>query len=161
MADSTGKIRQSAIYGLKVGDEFRISRTFGEKEIAAFGDMTRDYNPVHYEPDWVAVKGFSGPILHGLLTASMVCEVGGQLAWLATGMNFRYLGPVYPGDTVTLTVTITDLDESGKAEASADYRNQRGELVLTGEIYGRLPQDNEREVLAGIVADGDNSNKLR
>ena len=154
------RARQRAIDGLKVGDEFRVSRTFAAGEINSFGDITRDYNPVHFEPAWVAAKGFAGPILHGLLTASMVCEIGGQLAWLATGMNFRYLGPVYPGDTVTLTVTITQLDADGKAEASASYRNQRGELVLSGELFGRLPQGEEREILAEIIQGGDPSNKL-
>ena len=147
--------------GLSVGDEFRVSRTFGAEEIDSFGDITRDYNPVHYEPEWVEAKGFSGPVLHGLLTASMICEIGGQLAWLATGMNFRYLGPVYPGDTITLSMTITGLDKDGKAEAMAEYRNQRGELVLTAELYGRLPRGKEQKALAKIVEQGDRSNKLR
>ena len=81
-------IRQQAIEGLKENDSFTYSRTFNQKETEYFGDITRDYNPVHYDLRWVKVKGFKGLICHGLIVGSMICEFGGQVGWLATGMNF-------------------------------------------------------------------------
>ncbi len=44
-----------------------------------FGDITRDYNPVHYDFRWVEAKGFKGLICHGLIVGSMICEFGGQV----------------------------------------------------------------------------------
>ena len=71
--------RTAAVRGIKPGDTFRFNRTFAREDTLAFGDMTRDYNPVHYDDRWTALKGFSGHICHGLLVGSMICEFGGQV----------------------------------------------------------------------------------
>ena len=84
-------MRQKAIEGLKAGDIFTYSRTFKQEETEQFGDMTRDYNPVHYDLRWAKSKGFDRLICHGLLVGSMICELGGQVGWLATGMNFKFI----------------------------------------------------------------------
>jgi acyl dehydratase len=94
-------IRQRAIEGLKVGDSFKYSRTFTQEETEHFGDITRDYNPVHYDLRWADAKRFNGLICHSLIVESMICEFGGQVGLLATGMNFKFDKPVYFGDTIT------------------------------------------------------------
>ncbi len=85
--------RQSAINGLKQGDGFSTTRTFSHAETLLFGDITRDYNPVHYDERWASMKGYRGVICHGLLIGSMICEFGGQVGWLATGMSFKFIKP--------------------------------------------------------------------
>lgn len=153
--------RQRAIDGLEVGDRFELTRTFSESDTRAFGQLTRDYNPVHYEPRFAAEKGFPGLICHGLLVGGMICELGGQLAWLATDMRFRFLRPVYFGDSVTCTLTITALGERGHGEAEAEFVDQRGQLVATASLAGRAPVGGSREVLAQMIAEGDPTNPLR
>ncbi len=153
--------RQQAIAGLKPGTTFTFSRTFTREETEAFGDLTRDYNPVHYDQRFAAAKGFNGLICHGLLVGSMISELGGQVAWLATGMSFRFLKPVYFGDMITCTLTIIELDEGGRAKAEAVFTNQLGERVQEATLTGRLPRDRDRQLLADIVAEGDPTNKLR
>jgi len=51
-------IRQRSIEGLKVDDSFKYSRTFTREETEHFGDITRDYNPVHYDLRWTEAKRF-------------------------------------------------------------------------------------------------------
>lgn len=154
-------LRQAAARGLKVGDRFRIRRTFTEEETRAFGDLTRDYNPVHYDSRWSAAKGFRGRICHGLLAGSMICEFGGQVGWLASAMSFRFLKPVYFGESLSCTITITRLEEDGRAEAEAEWTNPAGERVLAAHLKGRLPCGPERELLARMIAEGDPTNPLR
>jgi len=153
-------IRHQAIDGLKAGDSFTYSRTFKKGETELFGDITRDYNPVYYDLGWARSKGFSHLICHGLLVGSMICEFGGQVGWLATGMNFKFIKPVYFDDTITCTITITWIDESGKAEADAFFFNSSGEKVCCSQLTGRLPLSNERMMLAKMVEEGDPTNKL-
>ena len=153
-------MRQRAIDGLKVGDVFTYARTFTRKDTLLFGDMTRDYNPVHYEPRWAEAKGFKGLICHGLLVGSMICELGGQVGWLATGMEFKYIKPVYFNDTITCTLTITTIEDSGKAEAEALFADEAGEQVCYARLTGRLPQEHERAILISMVEQGDPTNKL-
>ena len=153
-------MRQRAIDGLKVGDVFTYARTFTRKDTLLFGDMTRDYNPVHYEPRWAEAKGFKGLICHGLLVGSMICELGGQVGWLATSMEFKYMKPVYFNDTITCTLTITTIEDSGKAEAEALFADEAGEQVCYARLTGRLPREHERAILIGMVEQGDPTNKL-
>jgi len=75
-----------------------------------FAEISRDYNPVHFDARFASIKGFSNPICHGLLIAGMVTEIGGQIGWLASGMNFRFVKPVYFGDTIECRLTITEIE---------------------------------------------------
>lgn len=151
-------IRQKAIDGIAAGDVLTVTRTFSEAETCSFGDITRDYNPVHYDDRFSAVKGFPDRICHGMLVAGIITEIGGQIGWLASGMNFHFIKPVFFGDTITCAVTILSVDDRGRARATAAYTNQRGEKVLAAELTGILPGHDEREVLRAMVAEGDPTN---
>ncbi|BEQ14246.1 MaoC family dehydratase [Desulfoferula mesophila] len=155
------RMREKAAQGLKAGDVFTVTRTFSQTETEAFGELTRDYNPVHYDPEFAGVRGFPQLILHGLLTAGMVCEVGGQLAWLATGMDFRFRGPVFFGDTITCTVTVTSVDQRGWAKAEALYTNQDGAVVVSAKMEGQLPRGEAQARLQERLEHGDPYNPLR
>lgn len=142
------------------GTQVRFSRTFTREDVEDFGRITRDYNPVHYEPRFSQKKGFQGLICHGLLVGSMICEPGGQWAWLASGMSFRFLKPVYVGDTITCEMTIVEIDRRGKALARAKFTNHRGELVIEAELRGFLPAEEDRAVLLEMLKEGDPTNPL-
>jgi acyl dehydratase len=155
------QLRRMAAGGeLAPGTTVTLTRTFTAADVEAFGRLTRDYNPVHYEPAWVQHKGLDGLVCHGLLVGSMLCEPGGQWGWLAGGMSFRFRRPVYIGDTVTLELTITELDERLRARGECVFRNQRGEVVLTGELTGYLPDRAEQALLGRMLDAGDPTNGL-
>ena len=92
--------------------------------------------------------------------ASLITEMGGQLGWLAVRMDLTFKRPVYVGDTVRCTLTITELDEKGLAEVRADCRNQEGGIVLEAFLTGVVPQEEQREILKVMVEEGDPTNKL-
>jgi len=154
-------IRERTIAGLTPGMTFTVSRTFSASQVEQFADMTRDYNPIHFDPRFVAVKGLKSRICHGLLVGGMITEVGGQIGWLASGMNFRFKRPVYIGETISCTVTITEVDEKGRARADAVLLNQDGEVVMTAHLTGRIPCQAEIQVLRQMVEEGDPTNGLR
>jgi 3-hydroxybutyryl-CoA dehydratase len=153
-------MRQRAIAGLKPGDKFSYQRRFTRAQTEAFGDLTRDYNPVHYETRWTEEKGFSGLICHGLLIGSMICEFGGQVGWLATGMAFKFIKPIYFNDTIECQIMLTKIEDSGRAAADARFYNQQGQQVCYAHLTGRLPVDRERELLKQFVREGDPTNRL-
>jgi len=125
-----------------------------------FADITRDYNPIHFEDRFVQAKNLRGRICHGLLVGSMLTEIGGQIGWLASAMNFRFEKPVFFGDTIICTFTITDIDNSNRARAEVVYQNQEGIIVLKADMAGILPGAPERNVLGAMVAQGDPTNKI-
>ena len=145
------EIRQKTIQGLTAGDTFLVTRTFTESDMNIFADITRDYNPVHFNEHFAAAKTFKGKICHGLLVAGIITEIGGQIGWLAAGMDFRFKRPVYFKDTITCRFTITSIDDNGRAIAEAVYKNQDGTVVLEATITGILPNALERDILAEMV----------
>jgi acyl dehydratase len=90
----------------------------------------------------------------------MVCELGGQIGWLASGMEFRFLRPVYIGEKITCRITIEDIDDRNFARAKGTFTNQDGQRVLEANLTGFVPGTCEREVLAKMMAEGDPTNKL-
>jgi 3-hydroxybutyryl-CoA dehydratase len=154
------EIRNRTIQGLQIGETFTISRRFTEEDMMSFAAVTRDYNAVHLDSRFSGAKNFKDRICHGLLVGSMLTEIGGQIGWLASVMNFRFKQPVYFGETITCRFTITDLDEHLRASAEAVYCNQDGNIVLEAELKGILPNAVERRILDDMVAEGDPTNKL-
>jgi 3-hydroxybutyryl-CoA dehydratase len=153
------EIRKKTIAGLNRGDCFMVSRTFTQEGAIAFADISRDYNPVHFDHRFAELKHFRGPICHGLQVASLLTEIGGQIGWLASEMNFRFKKPVYFGDTIQCRFTITELDERNRARAEAVFSNQHGEIVLEAYVRGIVPGSPEKRVMAAMMEEGDPTNQ--
>ncbi len=152
-------IRKKAAEGLTTGDIFSISRTFSEDDVIMFADLSRDYNPVHFDDRFAKIKNFERPICHGLLIASLLTEIGGQIGWLASGMNLKFIKPVYPGDTVQCDLTITDIDKKGRAKAEVLFTNGEGLAVLKAVLTGIVPGEPEMRILRDMLKEGDPTNK--
>ena len=155
------EIRNRTIEGLRQGDSFTAERKFNEEDVNRFAAISRDYNPIHFDLRFTSIKGYTGRICHGLLVASLLTEIGGQIGWLASGMNLRFKHPVYFGDTVQCRITLDEVGENGRATASCVFTNQADVVVLEADLTGYLPGPAEREVMAEMVAEGDPTNPLR
>ena len=154
-------LRERAAEGLQVGDSFRTTRTFTDDEVTLFAKISRDYNPIHFDARFAEVKKFPAVICHGLLTASLVTEIGGQIGWLASFMNFRFKGPVYVGETITCNWVITVIDQKGRAKASFTIIKGDGVTVIEGEIGGIIPGLEERKILHKMLSEGDPTNGIK
>jgi len=152
-------IRDKTIEGLRAGDTFTVARTFSETAMAGFAELTRDYNPVHFDDRFAAAKGFKGRICHGLQVASLFTEIGGQIGMLAAQVDLAFRKPVFFGETVTCRWTFTEIDERGRARAELVFQNQDGVVVLTGTVQGIVPGEAERAVLKAMVEEGDPTNQ--
>lgn len=153
-------IRRKAIAGLQIGDKFSVSRTFSEQDVLQFAELSRDYNPIHFEKRFSKVKNFDGLICHGLLVASMITEIGGQIGWLASGMNFAFKKPVYIGDTIKCDLALLEIDTTGRAKAEAVLTNQHHITVLQAVLFGIIPGLQEKQVLRDMINEGDPTHKL-
>ena len=154
-------IRRRTIEGVKPGDRFAVTRRLSEADTVRFGELTRDYNPVHHDERFARAKGLPGRICHGLLVGALVTEIGGQIGWLASGMSFRFLVPVFFDETVSCTLTVHTVGPRGKARASAEMRTADGRRVATAELFGLLPSAADRASMQRMVDEGDPSNPLR
>ncbi len=154
------EIRKRAIEGLKVRDRFTVSRTFTERDVNRFAEISGDYNPVHLDDRYARTQGFAGRICHGLLVGSILTEIGGQLGMLGTSMNFDFKGPVYFGDTIDCSLTVMEIGDRGRTRTEVEFKNQDGDVVLKAVVTGIVPGEAERRILETMVAEGDPTNKL-
>lgn len=153
-------MRMRAVKGIQVGDRFRVVRTFTEQDVIDFAETTRDYNPVHFDERFTAIKNFRGRICHGLLVGSLLTEIGGQVGWLATEMNFRFKRPVYLGDTITCELTIKKINDRGFGEAEVTFTHSDGMVVIEAEVKGNLPGDPEIAAMNQMIEEGDPTNPM-
>jgi acyl dehydratase len=153
-------IRKKAISGLAKGDTFSVSRTFREQDVTQFAQISKDYNPIHFEQRFSSVKKIDGLICHGLLVASLITEIGGQIGWLASGMTLQFKKPVYIGDTIRCDFTITEIDARGRAKGEAVFTNENHIIVLEAVLIGMVPGIQEKQVMQDMLAEGDPTNKI-
>ena len=154
------QIRKRAIEGLKTGDLFTVSRTFSEQDVINFAKISRDYNPVHCDERFTKIKNFDGLICHGLLVASLITEIGGQIGWLASSMSLEFKKPVYIDESVTCDLTIIEIDKRGRAKAEAVITNRNKIIVLEASLNGIVPGQPEKTVLKEMVDEGVPTNKI-
>lgn len=100
---------------LSVGMNESYARTVSDADIRHFAEISGDTNPVHLDEDFAATTRFEQRIAHGMLTGSYISTVVGTklpgpgCLYVSQTLNFR--APVFIGDQVTATVTITELNE--------------------------------------------------
>src|SRR5690625_3077866 len=120
---------------LKVGDIISFERTFTEKDVELFTEVSGDEGIHHLTPD---EQGRI--IVQGLLTATLPTKVGGDHNVLARTMVFEFLRPVYTGDTILCEVTIEKYEKQREdrmaIETSFLCTNQNGKEVMTGSFTG-------------------------
>ena len=129
----------------KVGDSTSLTKTFNENDVLTFAEISGDQNPIHIDPKFAASSQFERQIVHGMLTAGLISAIlGVQLPgpgciYLKQELNFR--APVFFNDTVTATVTVTNLREDKPTiTLSTSCTNQDGTLVLDGEAILIVPK---------------------
>ena len=157
---NASRLRRRAAKGLQVGDYLTVTRRFREEDVIQFSDITRDYNPVHFDERFSGEKGFRGRICHGFLVGGLLTEIDGQIGWLASRMDFRFLKPVYFDDAISCTLTITAVEDTGRATAEAVFTNQEDLVVIQATLSGYLPSPRERKILETMRGEGDRTNRV-
>ena len=137
-AEGKGMYKEARFSEMRVGDSAFVRRTFTEADIANFAGVTGDFNPLHIDEEYARATRFKGRIAHGYLTASLITNVtGNQLpgpGGIYISQDFRFVGPVRSGDTITATVEIIEkIEGKRQVRLKTSCYNQDGKAVLEGE----------------------------
>ena len=123
---------------IKTGDEASLSVTITESHIVLYAGITGDLNPVHVDAEHAKDSVFGERIAHGMLVGGLISAVlGSKLPGpnsVYLGQDLRFTAPVKIGDTVTVTVTVTEKrDDKRIIKLHTTVSNQRGEVVIDGD----------------------------
>jgi acyl dehydratase len=128
---------------IEAGETFTETRTFRPEDVDQFAALSGDDQPRHTEPD-----GDGRRMVQGLLTASLLTSIGGDLEVLASRMDLRFQRPVYTGERLVCELTVASVDPraDGGVAIVGDVTVRR---VARGDEAGQADAD------AANSADGD------
>lgn len=102
------------IEDLKPGMSESFTKTVTERDIALFGEVSGDVNPVHFDENFAKSTIFKGRIAHGVLSASYISTVLGMKmpgpGTIFMSLSTRFRAPVRIGDTVVATCTVREVN---------------------------------------------------
>ncbi len=131
-------LRNRTFDALHVGDTASVVRVAGREDIELFASVSGDMNPAHLEAASMAADQPGDIVAHGIWTAALVSAVlGTKLPGPGTihlGQDIHFLKPVFPGDTITATVTVREKRDGRQVVLGAACTNQAGDEVLRGTV---------------------------
>jgi phosphate acetyltransferase len=134
---------------LSVGQTAQLIRTLTLADIQAFAAVSGDTNPAHLDPVYAHDTLFHGVIAHGMWGGALISALlGTQFPGPGTiylQQDLHFSRPVRIGDTLTVTVTITVLDDAKKkVDLDCEVINQHAERVLYGSARVLAPTQKVR-----------------
>ena len=126
---------------IKVGMTATYSQTITDTDIKKFADVSGDYNPVHLDDDYALKSRFKKRIAHGLISGSFFSALFGTKipgpGCVYVKQMFNFKKPVYLGDTVSATVTVTSIDKIKRRVLFDTICEVKNKTVIDGsaELY--------------------------
>jgi acyl dehydratase len=97
IATTKGRNEIPTVVGkLEIGHSFELTKQFSTEDVTTFAKISLDNNPVHLNAEFAETTIFKKPIVHGILSASLIS------AALATNIpgaiylnqSFKFIKPV-------------------------------------------------------------------
>lgn len=132
---------------LQPGDRFTgPARTITETDVVAFAGLSGDFNPIHTDVEFAKNTPYRQRVVYGLLVLSMMTGLldrAGLFSGTAIAMlgirDWRFVAPVFIGDTIRFRLTITDVRRTRRGDRGVVRRhfeilNQEDAVVQAGHV---------------------------
>ena len=136
---------QVPIEEIQEGMEVSYSQTITDADVKAFAGISGDRNPVHMDEEYAENSKFKKRIAHGMMSASYFSALFGTkipgegCVYVAQSLQFKR--PVYLGDTVVATVTVTKVDLDKRRVFFRTTCKVKNKIVIDGEAELYVPKD--------------------
>ena len=134
---------------LQIGEKEKTAgRTITEADVVNFAGLSGDFNAVHIDKEFAKNTFFGKRIAHGILVFAVASGLFTQsrmnisikenvLALME--INWKFLKPVFIGDTIHLEVEIMEKKETSKPDRGVVIKrrtvvNQNGDIVQQGDV---------------------------
>ena len=130
------------------GQKATRSLTVTADKVAAYAEVTGDYNPLHFDEEFTSKTRFGrlmaqGGIAVGLIHALVAMDMPGP-GTVFIRQEWQFTAPVYIDDTITAEATVVDVTpEKSRAKIDFVVTTQEGIEVLNGKtyVYQATPSD--------------------
>lgn len=123
-----------------VGQTARRSLTVTAEHVAAYAQLTGDYNPLHFDAEFARRTRFGqlvvqGGLTTGLLHALVAMDLPGP-GTVFLSQNWKFTTPVYIGDTITAEAAVLSVHAAKPVcRLGITVKRQTGEIALQGEAW--------------------------
>jgi 3-hydroxybutyryl-CoA dehydratase len=124
---------------LSVGMSESFTVTITEEMMDKFIEITGDVSPIHVSREYATSHGFPDRVCHGMLFGSLFSTLAGVYLpgehCLLHSVETKFSNPVFPGDTLTVTGKIREINDSFKVvTVKGEIKNQNGKKVCKANI---------------------------
>lgn len=121
----------------RVGQKAERSRTVEPGDIELFTRISGDRNPLHYDAGAAKASRFGEIVVQGGITSAILnAVVAEELPGPGTvflQVDWKFIAPVRPGDTITGAVEVVEVREDKPiTKLKTSVRRQDGVVVLEG-----------------------------
>jgi len=128
-------------------------RTIGEGDVSAFAGLSGDFNPLHVDEVFAAEGPFGRRVVHGALVFGVATGLrqqmgvfNGSLRALLELREWKFVKPVFIGDTIIVVTTVESARPTSKGDAGVvvqrvEVVNQDGVTVQTGQLVSLVSRD--------------------
>ena len=130
---------------IKIGDSEKNKINILESNIVKFASISGDFNPIHLDRSYAKTTIFKKRIAHGMYVGSLISSVIAEKmpgrGSIYLNQSFKFLKPVYIGDSVTVHVEFIEIVDRKKMKLKTICFNQKSDIVVEGEALV-LPPSN-------------------
>lgn len=134
--------RETSFDDLQPGKFQLFTKTLSDTDAMLYAGISGEMSPLYLNESFAEETELKTRTVHPMLTAALV---GGAIyrmlspAVRTVSREFRFLAPVYAGDTVTARIEVLAADpETREVRLAAACYNQREERVLEGTCVEKL-----------------------
>jgi acyl dehydratase len=125
---------------LSVGQKATRSLTLTANHVKMFAELSGDYNPLHFDKEFVSKTKFKklvvqGGLTTGLLHALVAMDMPGP-GTVFLSQNWKFTAPVFIDDTITAEATVLSVHATKPVtQLQIKITREDGEIVLEGEAW--------------------------
>jgi acyl dehydratase len=122
------------------GQRAERSLTLTAAHVKTFAELSGDYNPLHFDDEFVSKTKFGrlvvqGGLTTGLLHALVAMDMPGP-GTVFLSQNWKFTAPVFIDDTITAAAEVVSVHPSKPVtQLAIKVTRQTGEVVLEGEAW--------------------------
>ena len=132
------------ISNIEIGMTESYSQTITDADIKMYAGVSGDINPVHMSDEYAKQSRFKDRIAHGLLSAGFFSALFGTrlpgAGCVYVSQNLEFKRPVYLGDRVTATITVTKVDQKNKKVYFRTFCMVKNKIVIDGHAVLFIPE---------------------
>ena len=126
---------------IKIDMSVSYSQTITDADVKSFAGISGDHNPIHVDDEYASKSRYKKRISHGLIPGSFFSALFGTKlpgpGCVYVQQTFNFKRPVYLGDTVTATATVTSIDQDKRRVFFDTTCTVKNKVVINGmaELY--------------------------